>query len=76
MPNTADTLAPPATSPVPGVTRLSDQEQNRWIYGVAYWFPHQGGVSTAVMLDYDGQQFNNITTAPVHAVTLHGLINF
>jgi Phosphate-selective porin O and P len=75
-PNTANTRAPAATSPVPGVTLLSDQQQNRWIYGVAYWFPHQGGVSTAIMLDYDGQQFNNITTAPVHAVTLHGLINF
>ena len=51
-------------------------EQNRWIYGVAHWFPHQGAVTTAIMLDYDGQQFNNIVTAPVHAVTLHGLINF
>jgi hypothetical protein len=55
---------------------LDDQQQNRTIVGVAYWFPHQGNVSTAVMLDYDGQSFKNITTAPVHAVTLHGLINF
>ena len=59
-----------------GAATLSDQQQNRWIYGVAYWFPHQGAVTTAIMLDYDGQQFNNIITAPVHAVTLHGLINF
>jgi hypothetical protein len=75
-PNTANTPAPTSTSPSPGVILLSDQQQNRWIYGVSYWFPHQGNVSTAILLDYDGQQFNNITTAPVHAVTLHGLINF
>ena len=31
---------------------------------------------TAILLDYDGQQFDNITTAPVQAVALHGLINF
>jgi hypothetical protein len=76
IPNTAGTAAPAATSPFPGVTQLSQQEQNRWIYGGAYWFPHQGTVTTAIMLDYDGQVFNNIVTAPVHAITLHGLINF
>jgi len=77
IPNTStSTLAPASTSPVPGVTVLNDQQQNRTIVGVAYWFPHQGNVSTAVLIDYDGQSFKNITTAPVHAVTLHGLINF
>jgi hypothetical protein len=75
-PNTANVVAPPSTSPLPGSILLSDQQQNRWIYGAAYWFPHQGNVTTAILLDYDGQVFNNITTAPVHAVTLHGLINF
>jgi hypothetical protein len=75
IPNTADNLAPAASTPTLGVL-LSQQEQNRWIYGAAYWFPHQGTVQTAILLDYDGQQFNNLTTAPVHAVTLHGLINF
>ena len=38
--------------------------------------PAPGQRQTAIMLDYDGQMFNNIITAPVHAVTLHGLINF
>jgi hypothetical protein len=75
-PNTSNALVPPASSPLPGSIFLSDQQQNRWIYGGAYWFPHQGTVTTAIMLDYDGQVFNNIVTAPVHAVTLHGLINF
>jgi hypothetical protein len=50
--------------------------QNRTIAGVAYWFPHQGSVSTAILVDYDGQHFENITTAPVKAVTIHGLLNF
>jgi hypothetical protein len=77
IPNTSTTtLAPASTSPAPGVTVLNDQQQNRTIVGVAYWFPHQGNVSTAILLDYDGQSFKNITTAPVHAITLHGLINF
>ena len=75
-PNTANVVAPASTSPFPGSILLSDQQQNRWIYGAAYWFPHQGSVTTAILLDYDGQVFNNITTAPVHAVSLHGLINF
>jgi hypothetical protein len=75
-PNTATTPAPASTSPAPGVTVWNDQRQKRTIAGIAYWFPHQGNVSTAVLIDYDGQSFKNITTAPVHAVTLHGLINF
>src|SRR5207247_514162 len=37
----------------------NDQKQNRTIVGVAYWFPHQGNVSTAILLDYDGQRFEN-----------------
>ena len=75
-PNTALTFAPTSTSPSPGITTLKDQHQNRTIVGVSYWFPHQGSVSTAILIDYDGQQFDNITTAPVHSVAVHGLINF
>ena len=76
-PNTSTTaFAPASTSPAPGVTLLGDQHQNRTIVGVSYWFPHQGSVSTAILLDYDGQSFDNITTAPVKAITLHALINF
>jgi len=75
-PNTATTAAPASTSPVPGVTVLNDQRQKRTIAGIAYWFPHQGNVSTAILVDYDGQHFDNITTAPVRSVSVHGLINF
>jgi hypothetical protein len=67
--------APMETAPNP-TTPLRSQKQNRWIVGVAYWFPHQGNVSSALMLDYDGQAFERITTAPVHSVAVHALINF
>jgi hypothetical protein len=76
-PNTSTTTrAPASTSPNPGVTVLNDQHQNRTILGVAYWFPHQGNVSSAILFDYDGQKFDNITTAPTKTFFLHGLINF
>jgi hypothetical protein len=76
-PNTSTSaLAPASTSPNPGRTVFNDQRQNRTIIGVAYWFPHQGNVSTAVLFDYDGQQFDNITTAPVKSISVHGLVNF
>ena len=75
-PDTATTVAPAATSSAPGVIVLNDQHQNRTIAGVAYWFPHQGNVSTAILFDYDGQTFDNITTPPTKTIFLHGLINF
>jgi hypothetical protein len=75
-PNTATTLAPASTSPALGITVLNDQHQNRTIAGLSYWFPHQGNVSTAILFDYDGQRFDNITTAPVRSIAVHALINF
>lgn len=75
-PNTSDALAPPATAPIPGSTLLSDQHQNRTIVGVAYWFPHQGNVSAAILVDYDAPSFDNITTPETKAVSVHGLLNF
>jgi hypothetical protein len=74
-PNTASTFAPTSTSPNASTT-FESQKQNRTIAGIAYWFPHQGGVSAALMLDYDGQSFDNITTAPVKSIALHALVNF
>ena len=55
-----------------------NQTRSRTIVGVAYWFPHQGNVSSAMLLDYDGQTFDNFTPAlPKQArVAIHGLINF
>jgi len=74
-PNTADTPSTSA-SPIPGITQFADQHQNRWIVGGAFWFPHQGNVSSAILLDYDAQQFDNITTAPAKVFAVHGLITF
>jgi hypothetical protein len=64
-------------APTP-TTTFDSQRQNRLIAGVAYWFPHQGTVSTALMLDYDGQTFDNFTPAlPAQKrIAVHGLINF
>ena len=75
IPNGAGTFAPIATA---GdlTTPLSSQAQNRTIIGASYWFPHQGNVSTALLFDWDAQQFSNITTAPVRVFGVHGLINF
>ena len=57
-------------------TALDSQKQKRIIAGVAYWFPHQGNVSTALLFDYDGQRFDNLTTAPTKGVAIHGLLSF
>jgi hypothetical protein len=55
-----------------------DAVRNRTIVGVAYWFPHQGSVSAALLLDYDGQTFENFAPAlPKQSrLAVHGLINF
>ena len=54
------------------------QTRNRTIAGVAYWFPHQGSVSTALLLDYDGQTFENVTPAQPaqRKIAVHALVNF
>jgi hypothetical protein len=59
-------------------TAFNSQTRNRTIIGGAYWFPHQGNVSAALMLDYDGQTFSNFVPAlPTQAkVAVHGLISF
>jgi hypothetical protein len=50
----------------------------RTILGVAYWFPHQGNVSTALLLDYDGQTFDNPppATPSQKKIAVHALVNF
>jgi hypothetical protein len=58
------------------IAALDSQKQNRTIAGVAYWFPHQGHVSTALMLDYDAESFKNISTTPTKTVAVHALVNF
>ena len=52
--------------------------RTRTIVGVAYWFPHQGNVSSALLLDYDGQTFHDFVPgqAAQKRIAVHGLINF
>lgn len=69
-PNTSGSFATGST------TVLDDQQQNRTIVGVAYWFPHTGGPTTALLLDYDGQSFKGLTTTPNHSIALHALVNY
>ena len=59
-------------------SRVNTQVRARTIVGVAYWFPHQGAVSSALLLDYDGQTFDNFTPAlPAQKkIAVHALINF
>jgi len=59
-------------------SRVDGQVRKRTIVGVAYWFPHQGAVSSAILLDYDRQTFDNFTppTAAQKRIAVHGLINF
>jgi hypothetical protein len=59
-------------------TAFDSQVRHRMILGGAYWFPHQGAVSSAILLDYDGQTFDNFTPSqPKQArVAVHGLISF
>ena len=53
-------------------------ERNRTIAGVAYWFPRQGAVSSALLLDFEN--VDNRDYAPVRADerrwALHLLVNF
>jgi hypothetical protein len=59
-------------------TSVEDQTRTRTIVGVAYWFPHQGNVSSALMLDYDGQTFHNYATPQPkqQRIAVHALVNF
>jgi hypothetical protein len=75
-PNRSTALAPGSTAPRPGLTALADQRQRRTILGLAYWFPHQGNVSTAILVDYDAQHFDNLTSRPTKSIGVHGLLNF
>ena len=74
-PDDRSVFAPAASAPN-RTTAFDAQKQKRLIVGVAYWFPHQGSVSSALLLDYDGQRFDNVTAAPVKSVAVHALINF
>jgi hypothetical protein len=53
-------------------------KKGRFIGGVAYWFPHQGNVSTSLLLDYEEVTFSDFATPQPtqRRYALHGLVNF
>jgi hypothetical protein len=55
-----------------------DQARQRAIAGIAYWFPHQGSVSTALMLDVDQATFDRFSPAQAtqRRIAVHALVNF
>jgi hypothetical protein len=59
-------------------TSTVDGTRNRTIAGIAYWFPRQGSVSSALLLDYE--LVDNRNYAPVRTDerrwALHALVNF
>jgi hypothetical protein len=59
-------------------TGRTDGERNRTIAGIAYWFPRQGAVSAAVLVDYE--QVDNDGFTPVRSDerrwAVHTLISF
>lgn len=58
--------------------KTTHQKREREIGGIAYWFPHQGNVSTALMFDIDNATFSNFSTPQPtqRKYALHGLVNF
>jgi hypothetical protein len=59
-------------------TAFDRQIRSRTIAGIAYWFPHQGTVSSALLFDYDGQSFDNFVPAPPRQerIAVHALVSF
>jgi hypothetical protein len=61
---------------------IADANRLRTIVGGAYWFPHQGNVSAAFLLDYEQVRLTTHTPATVAPVPMqkriavHALINF
>jgi phosphate-selective porin O/P len=62
----------------PSSVLFPSRVRNRTIVGGAYWFPHEGSVTSALLLDYDTQSFENfaVSMATQSRIALHGLISF
>jgi hypothetical protein len=57
---------------------VTAQKKNRTIAGVAYWFPHQGAVSAALMFDVDQVKYDGfLPVRPTERrIGVHALVNF
>lgn len=53
-------------------------ERERTIVGIAYWFPHRGNVSSAVLLNHERVNHNDYVPARPHERrwSVHTLVNF
>jgi hypothetical protein len=62
---------------VPDLAR-PEQSKHRSIAGVSYWFPHQGSVATAVMLDVDVVNYRNYTDGrpDERRIAVHSMVSF
>jgi hypothetical protein len=59
-------------------TQVASQVRDRMIAGVAYWFPHQGSVSTALLVDVDTATFDGFSPrqSSQRRLAVHALVNF
>ena len=58
---------------------VKSQVRQRMIAGVAYWFPHQGNVSTVLMFDVDRAKFDGLAATQLpwqRNLAVHALVNF
>lgn len=58
--------------------KTTNRLRERKIGGVAYWFPHQGNVSTALLFDVDDATFSHFPSPQPtqRRFAVHGLVNF
>ena len=54
------------------------RQRSRFIVGAAYWFPHQGTVTTALLFDFENVDNNDFTPARAdeRRYAVHALISF
>jgi hypothetical protein len=57
---------------------LADQVRRRTIAGIAYWFPHQTPVTTALLFDLDDTRYDDFTPAQPRQrrLALHAMLVF
>jgi hypothetical protein len=79
-------VTPKSTKGIEGLFRYDHMEpdtnaapeRNRTIGGIAYWFPHQGAVAAAVLLDWEQVVSKHFTPSvpKQERLAVHALINF
>ncbi|HEX4999701.1 MAG TPA: hypothetical protein VFY29_15865 [Terriglobia bacterium] len=54
----------------------TDAKRNMFIAGASYWFPHDGNVSTSILVDVEGVNYPGTSTPTERRVAMHGYLNF